>query len=124
MPKSYVIDLRHYLTDDSTVPPGLPVPAMTIAYFCGAVVAWVSGWPGWPGSDGELTNVPYRRSRSRTPRWSALGSPLTTASSGGVCRAGRAGWCRGGMGLGEIGRGETQGAARAPRRPRPAACRN
>lgn len=64
-PNSYVIDLRHYLDDKGDLPP-LPAPAITIAFFCGAVVAWVSGWPG---PDGKLTNVPCRRSRSRPPCW-------------------------------------------------------
>lgn len=63
MPKSYTIDIRHYL-DDKGEPAPLPAPAIAIALFCGAIVAWVSGWPG-PG--GELTSVPCRRSRSRPP---------------------------------------------------------
>jgi hypothetical protein len=37
---------------------------MAIALFCGSIVSWVSGWPG---PDGERTNVPCRRSRSRPP---------------------------------------------------------
>lgn len=65
MSKSYVIDIRHYLDDKGNRPP-LPAPAMAIALFCGAVVAWGSGWPGL---DGELTNIPCRRSRSRKPCW-------------------------------------------------------
>lgn len=74
MPKSFVIDIRHYLDDKGTLTPGLPVPAMAIALFCGAVVAWVSGWPG---PDGELTNVPCRRSRSRPPCWGEVCARLT-----------------------------------------------
>ena len=42
-PNSYVIDLCHYLDERSAIP-ALPPPATTIAYFCGAVVAWVLGW--------------------------------------------------------------------------------
>ena len=64
MPDAYVIDIRHYLDEKTGEFPPLPAPAMAIALFCGAVVAWVSGWPG-PG--GELTNVPCRRSRARPP---------------------------------------------------------
>ncbi len=63
MPKTYVIDIRHYLDEGGNLP-ALPAPAMAIALFCGSIVAWVSGWPG---PDGELTNVPCRRSRSRPP---------------------------------------------------------
>jgi len=63
MPKTYVIDIRHYLDDKGNLPP-LPAPAMAIALFCGSIVSWVSGWPG---PDGELTNVACRRSRSRPP---------------------------------------------------------
>lgn len=47
MPQSFVIDIRHYLDEQGEVP-ALPLPAMTIAYFCGSVVAWVSASPG-PG---------------------------------------------------------------------------
>lgn len=65
MPQSFVIDIRHYLDEQGEVP-ALPLPAMTIAYFCGSVVAWVSAWPG---PDGERTNLPCRRSRSRTSCW-------------------------------------------------------
>ena len=61
MPKRYVIDIRHYLGEDGNLPP-LPAPAIAIALLCGAVVAWVSGWPG---PEGELTTVARRRSRSR-----------------------------------------------------------
>jgi len=63
MPDHYTIDLRHYLDEKGIVPP-LPAPAMAIALFCGSVVSWVSGWPG---TDGELTNVQCRHARSRPP---------------------------------------------------------
>lgn len=63
MLKSYTIDIRHYLNEQGNLPP-LPAPAMAIALFCGAVVAWVSVCPG---PEGERTNVPCRRSRSRPP---------------------------------------------------------
>jgi hypothetical protein len=63
MPQSFVIDIRHYLDADSNLAP-LPAPAVAIARFWGSVISWVSRWPG---PDGELTNVPCRRSRSRTP---------------------------------------------------------
>ena len=64
MPNSYVIDIRHYLDEKTGEIPPLPVPAMALALFCGSIISWVSGWPG---PDGELTNVPCRRSRSRPP---------------------------------------------------------
>ena len=63
MPRSFVIDIRHYLDDAGNLAP-MPAPAMAVALFCGSIVSWVSGWPG---PDGERTNVPCRRSRSRPP---------------------------------------------------------
>lgn len=53
MPDHYTLDLRHYLDENGDLSP-LPVPAMTIAIFCGAVVACVSGWQGtrWYRSQG------------------------------------------------------------------------
>lgn len=75
MPDHYTIDIRHYL-DEKTgdLPTALPVPAMVIAFFCGSIVAWVSGWPG---PDGEFTNVPCRRSRLRKPCWGDVYARLT-----------------------------------------------
>ena len=64
MPKTYVIDIRHYLDERGKVAK-MPAPALAIALFCGAVVAWVTGWPG-PRS-GDLTNGICRRSRARPP---------------------------------------------------------
>lgn len=63
VPKTYVIDIRHYLDNQGDLA-SMPGPAVAIALFCGSIVAWVSGWPG---PDGDLTNVPCRRSRSRPP---------------------------------------------------------
>ncbi len=45
MPKTYVIDIRHYLDDRGELAQ-MPVPALAIALFCGAVVAWATGWSG------------------------------------------------------------------------------
>lgn len=61
MPQSYVIHLPHYLDDAGNLPDGLPGPAVAIALFCGAVVAWVSS------GGGDLTNVVCRRTRARPP---------------------------------------------------------
>lgn len=75
MHDTYVMDIRHYLDEQGNLPDSLPVPAMAIDFFCGAVVAWVSGWPG---PDGELTNVPCRRSRSRPPCYGDVYARHTT----------------------------------------------
>lgn len=61
MPESFVIHLPHYLDDKGNLPDGLPGPAVAIALFCGAVVAWVSS------GGGDLTNVVCRRTRARPP---------------------------------------------------------
>jgi hypothetical protein len=57
MPAYYTVDIRHYLGDDRNLAP-MPAPALAIALFCGAVVAWVSS------DGGDLTNVVCRRSRA------------------------------------------------------------
>jgi hypothetical protein len=61
MPQSFVIHLPQYLDDAGNLPDALPGPAVAIALFCGAVVAWVSS------GGGDLTNVVCRRSRARRP---------------------------------------------------------
>ncbi len=77
MPKSFVIDIRHYLDEDGNLAQ-MPGPAVTIALFCGSIVSWVSGWPG---ANGELTNVACRRARSRPPCYGEVYARLTVGDS-------------------------------------------
>jgi hypothetical protein len=63
MSQTFVIDLRHYLDEHGEVAQ-VASPAVTLAHFCAAIVGWTSGWPG---PDGERTNVFCRRVRSRPP---------------------------------------------------------
>lgn len=63
MPNSYVIDLTHYLDEKGDLAE-MPDPAKRLAVYFGSIVSWVSGFHG---SEGELTNVVCRRSRSRPP---------------------------------------------------------
>jgi hypothetical protein len=63
MIKSFGIDIRCYLDERGELGP-MPAPAVSIALFFGSIVSWVTGWPG---SDGERTNVACRRGRDRPP---------------------------------------------------------
>jgi predicted RNA-binding Zn-ribbon protein involved in translation (DUF1610 family) len=54
---TWVTDLRHYLDDDGELP-DLPWPALSLALFQGAIVAWVTSRPK---GGGDITNVPCRR---------------------------------------------------------------
>lgn len=63
MPDTYVVDVRHYLEEGGNLAL-MPGATLTLALFFGSIAAWVSGWPG---PDGELTNVVCRRSRARPP---------------------------------------------------------
>ncbi len=60
---TWVTDLRHYL-DDSGAIADLPGPALGLALFLGAIVAWVTS--GRSAAD-DRTNVVCRRSPSRRP---------------------------------------------------------
>lgn len=77
MPNSYVIDIRHYLDEKGDLPK-MPDPAMRLAVYFGSIVAWVSGYAG---PDGELTNVPCHRSRSRPPCYGEVYARLTAGDA-------------------------------------------
>jgi len=40
-----ITDLRHYLTEDGTIPEYIPVPAQKIALFLGSIASWVTSHP-------------------------------------------------------------------------------
>lgn len=58
---TWVTDMRHYL-DASGVVARMPGPALNLAVFLGAIVAWVTSGRS---ADDDLTNVPCRRNPSR-----------------------------------------------------------
>lgn len=62
-PDAWIVDMRHY-TDERTgdLPDEMPEPALNLALFFGAIVAWVTDH--LPAGD-EHTNVPCRRRPGR-----------------------------------------------------------
>lgn len=63
MGNTWIVDMRHYLDDETDdCPESLPGPALNVAIFFGAIVAWVTDH--LPGGDPH-TNVPCRRSPGR-----------------------------------------------------------
>jgi hypothetical protein len=63
---TWVTDLRHFLDASGDFPKGIPGPALALALFLGAIVAWVSS--GRARSEGR-TNVAcrWRSGRRRCP---------------------------------------------------------
>jgi hypothetical protein len=59
---TWVTDIRHCLDASGTIPEDLPGPALNLALFIGAIVAWVTS--GRSSVDAR-TNVPCRRNPGR-----------------------------------------------------------
>jgi hypothetical protein len=59
---TWVTDMRHCLNASGTIPEGLPGPALNLALFIGAIVAWVTS--GRSSVD-PRTNVSCRRNPGR-----------------------------------------------------------
>jgi hypothetical protein len=63
MGNSWVVDMRHYLDEETgDLPESLPTPALNLALFFGSIVAWVTDH--LPEGDWH-TNVSCRRSPGR-----------------------------------------------------------
>lgn len=60
---TYVIDLRHFMTEDGDLNYDLPTPALNIALHIAQIVAWMTNQP--VDSKAEWTNVPCRRNPRR-----------------------------------------------------------
>lgn len=59
---TWVTDMRHCLDASGAIPEDLPGPALNLALFLGAIVAWVTSGRSSPD---PRTNVPCRRSPGR-----------------------------------------------------------
>lgn len=59
---TWVTDMRHFLDGAGAMPDGMPGPALNLALFLGAIVAWVTS--GRSAAD-HRTNVSCRRSPDR-----------------------------------------------------------
>jgi hypothetical protein len=63
-PGTWVTDMRHFLDASGAFPEGIPGPALNLALFLGAIVAWVTS--GRARSEGR-TNVACRWRSGRRP---------------------------------------------------------
>ena len=59
---TWVTDMRHCLDASGAIPEDLPGPALNLALFIGAIVAWVTSGPS---SADRRTNVACRRNPGR-----------------------------------------------------------
>ncbi len=66
MADTWITDMRHYLNEVGELPDGIPVPALKLALFQGAIIAWVTE-TGCRIGQGCRTNVNCRRSPNRRP---------------------------------------------------------
>ena len=62
MGDTWITDMRHYLEENGAFPVDMPGPALNLAIFLGAIVAWVTRQPN---NLFDETNVGCRRSPNR-----------------------------------------------------------
>lgn len=62
MDDTWITDLRHFLDEDGDFPADIPGPALNLALFLAAIVAWVTSHPPY---EDDRTNVTCRRSPGR-----------------------------------------------------------
>ena len=62
MTDTWITDMRHFLDEAGSFPANMPGPALNLALFLGAIVAWVTRQGRGPF---EETNVGCRRSPGR-----------------------------------------------------------
>lgn len=62
MANTWVTDMRHFLDDAGAIPEDMPGPALNLALFLGAIVAWVTSGRS---AAAQRTNVSCRRSPGR-----------------------------------------------------------
>ncbi len=79
MADTWVTDLRHFLNEVGELPEEIPAPALKLALFQGAIVAWMTGTDCLNGQ-GSRTNVNCRRSPSRRPCPGEILASLDTKS--------------------------------------------
>ena len=78
MADTFITDLTHFLDEDGSFPSSMPGPALNLALFLCAIVAWVTSHP--PGQYDE-TNVTCRRSPGRVR---CLGTIVARLGAGGA----------------------------------------
>lgn len=66
MADTWITDMRHYLNEAGQVPEGIPGPALKLALFQGAIIAWMTGTGSLDGQ-ASRTNVTCRRNPGRRP---------------------------------------------------------
>ncbi len=66
MGDTWITDMRHYLNDFGELACDIPTPALKLALFQGAMIAWMTG-TRCPRDQASRTNVNCRRSPKRRP---------------------------------------------------------